>query len=157
IYILLPIGSLLFNFAIGPRVDAGAQARRAWLTLGIAANLGLLCWFKYAAFLATNVEALTGLELEIRRVLLPLALSFPTFEQIAYLVDRYRGQIGKHDFLLYSVYLTFFPHFIAGPIIRFHDIAGQLLARSSFSPRWDNAAAGTAIFVIGLFKKVVIA
>lgn len=156
-YAVLPIGSMLVNYAIGRRVAPGQSARRAWLVLGLASNLGLLCWFKYAAFFATNVEALTGFELSIQRTVLPLAISFITFEQIAYLVDRYRGQIGPHGFLLYSAFLTYFPHLIAGPIVRFEEIADQLTVQAPAAQRWDDAAAGTAIFVIGLFKKVVIA
>jgi len=108
-------------------------------------------------FLGVNIEGITGWRLGIDSVVLPLAISFFTFEGIAYLVDIYRGQIAHREFLTYSVFVCFFPHLIAGPIVRYQYIAGQFARPDALIPKWENCAAGCAIFIFGLFKKVILA
>jgi len=162
-YVPLLGGSLLGNFLWARLLGrvAAPVARRRLLAVGIAANLGLLAWFKYAGFLLANLDALLGVEWTLAAIALPLAISFFTFEQITYLVDAYRRRLPPHGLLPYALFLTFFPRLIAGPIVRPGELLPQLLApRRAGGPLTAAAgpiANGLFIFAIGLFKKVVIA
>jgi alginate O-acetyltransferase complex protein AlgI len=121
----LIVFSILFNFWLGTRLQrrarelgpSAAPARRL-LALGIAVNLGLLGYFKYRNFLVDTVGMAVGAEWTLPPLVLPLAISFFTFEQITYLVDAYRDDTGEYDFLSYVLFISFFPHLIAGPIVR---------------------------------------
>jgi alginate O-acetyltransferase complex protein AlgI len=124
---------------------------------GIAANLGLLGYFKYANFLTDNINAAFNVGLALPDILLPLGISFFTFTQIAYLVDSYRGEAREYDFLNYALFVTFFPHLIAGPILHHHEMMTQFKSRWNLAVRYRNIALGLFIFSIGLFKMVVIA
>ncbi|MFC7737650.1 MBOAT family O-acyltransferase [Roseomonas sp. GCM10028921] len=160
-YLGLLLISLLANHALGQaigraRIAAPGRAR-ALLALGISANLALLGWHKYANFAAGNLAALTGLDLAIGTVVLPLAISFYTFLQIAYLVDMRRGRGAGYSFLDYGLFVTFFPHLIAGPIVHHHELIPQFHERQKFRLQADNMAAGLAFFSMGLVKKLAIA
>jgi alginate O-acetyltransferase complex protein AlgI len=161
-YVLLLGGSILFNYswALLLHRDSGEGAprlRRLALAFGIAVNLGVLGYFKYAGFFVDTLNAALAWDWYVRRIGLPVAISFFTFEQIAYLVDTYRRQVPAHGFLSYSVFLTFFPRLIAGPIVRPHEILPQLARAETFAFSAGNTAAGLFILAIGLFKKVFIA
>ena len=110
-YLGLMLGSILFNYAIG--VALGNQehgATKKWLmTAGIAANLGLLGYFKYANFFVNNINTFFESNFQLAAIILPLAISFFTFQQIAYLVDAYRGETREYNFLHYCLFVTFFP------------------------------------------------
>lgn len=151
-YLPLLFFSLVFNYFLGEAI--GAEKKRWMLVGGLLVNLGLLGYFKYANFFLENVPFLPIRELQI---ILPIGISFLTFEQIAYLVDSYRGEMPKRDFLRYCGFITFFPRLIAGPIVRAREILPQFAAPSfgAFSTR--HLAAGLTIFTIGLFKKVICA
>ena len=169
-YLPLILSSILFNYGIG---DGLAQAhperrratgkppsrvpRRALLVLGIAVNLGVLGYFKYTDFFLANANAAFGTSFALPGIVLPLAISFFTFTQIVYLVDSYRGETAGYDLLNYALFVTFFPHLIAGPIVQHSQIMPQFASRWTLSPRQSNIAKGLCIFAIGLFKKVVIA
>ena len=150
LFIIAP--SLLVNFAVGRSV----QGNKRLLVLGLVFNLSLLGWFKYLDFLIGTANLLPGVSFPLQHYVLPLGISFFTFEQIAYIVDAYRGQSRRYGFVEYCVFVTFYPHLIAGPIIQHNELMDQLHPES-VRPRADNLALGTAILVIGLFKKVVIA
>jgi D-alanyl-lipoteichoic acid acyltransferase DltB (MBOAT superfamily) len=163
---LLPliVFSILFNYALGTRLarrrsgpDGPEAKRRGWLTLGIAVNLGLLAYFKYRNFLVEAAGEAVGAEWSLPPLVLPLAISFFTFEQITYLVDAYRGETGEYDFPSYALFICFFPHLIAGPIVRFRDLVPQFSWRETFAVSAPNLTQGLLIFAIGLFKKVMIA
>jgi D-alanyl-lipoteichoic acid acyltransferase DltB (MBOAT superfamily) len=161
--VALLLGSLAGNFVAASllqRLDA-PTARRALLAGGVAANLGVLGYYKYAAFAVANLDLLFGVEWTLPHVALPLAISFFTFEQITYLVDAYRRRLPAHGLLHYAVFITFFPRLIAGPIVRPGELLPQLLApRRAGGPLTadaGNLASGLFIFAIGLFKKAVIA
>ncbi len=160
IYVGLIAVSMLFNFTvgrqIGRRVRAGRGAAGA-LFLGVAVNLALLGYFKYAHFFVNSVNAAVGSHWELGRVVLPLGISFFTFTQIAYLVDASRGVVCEYvlgDFLLF---VTFFPHLIAGPIIHHSEMMPQFAEPRTYRFDWRHLAAGLGLFSLGLFKKVVIA
>ena len=160
-FVFLLAGSVLINFACARRLARLAAAatyqRRALLAAGIVANLAPLAYFKYGAFVIENMQALMAGFGPAPALALPLAISFVTFEQIAYLVDGYRGTVPPHDFSSYCAYVTFFPRLIAGPIVRPGEILPQFHEPATYRLCLPNVAAGLLIFAIGLFKKVWLA
>ncbi|MDR3536742.1 MAG: MBOAT family O-acyltransferase [Acetobacteraceae bacterium] len=157
-FVLLLAGSIVVNYALGQRIlalaEAGRmQAARLWLTVGVGADLLLLGWFKYANFLlhtlAPSAPAL--------HVFLPLAISFFTFQQVMFLVDSVRRDRQASGFLTYAAFIAFFPHLIAGPIVRPKDILPQLAAPDVAIPRGAALSAGLMLFLLGLVKKLVLA
>ena len=159
-YLLLLAGSIVFNFLVGRRLSASpvpARGDRAMLWLGVAGNLSLLGTFKYAGFLSANLNAFAGLSLPIPQIILPLGISFFTFTQIAYLVDAWRKEVREYRFLHYALFVTFFPHLLAGPILHHAEVMPQFARRETFHISAENFSVGLSIFAIGLFKKVVLA
>ncbi|MFQ5509984.1 MAG: MBOAT family O-acyltransferase [Leptospirillia bacterium] len=159
-YLGLILASVLFNYALGVRLagtDGEGNGRRATLIFGICSNLGLLGYFKYAGFFLDTVSRMTGADLSIEAILLPLGISFFTFQQITYLVDAYRGETREYNFLHYALFVTFFPQLIAGPIVHHREMMPQFARASVYRFRTREVSVGLTIFVIGLFKKVVIA
>lgn len=161
LYLGLLLLSMLANYAAGNAILSAREAApgraRALVAGGVAANVALLGWYKYAAFVADNVTALTGIEFAVSGVVLPLAISFYTFLQIAYLVDCGRGRAERYSFLDYVLFVSFFPHLIAGPIVHHHELIPQFRQRGNFRFRPPEVAAGVAFFAIGLMKKLLIA
>jgi alginate O-acetyltransferase complex protein AlgI len=151
-FVLLLAGSILANYGLAERIRRSSSRR--WLACGIAANLVLLGWFKYANFMIHDVLRLNTPELSI---FLPLAISFFTFQQIMFLVESFRGDRVTDRLLPYAAFVAFFPHLIAGPIVRPREIMPQLLATDLAVPRADNIAEGLTIFLLGMAKKVVLA
>lgn len=163
-FTLLLLGSITVNFFVGMRI---AQARRhgaehrqvgtRWLIVGIAFNLVLLGYFKYANFLVDTVSALLGLQLAVAKVLLPIGISFFTFTQIAFLADAYQKGISEYKFTHYGLFVTYFPHLIAGPVLHHSQMMPQFQRAETYRFQFANFAAGLAIFGVGLFKKIVVA
>ncbi len=161
-YVILVGGSMAFNFALGQNIvalnrrDADTLAR--WITGGgIVANLALLGYFKYAEFFLDTVNAAAGTGWTIGEIILPIGISFFTFQQIAYLVDALKGEADEYDFVDYALFVLFFPQLIAGPIVHHKEMMPQFAAEDTFQPSWQNLTVGFTIFVFGLFKKVVLA
>jgi len=157
----LMLGSIAFNYWMAIAVDRahGGRAARRWLAFAVAVNLTVLGIFKYANFFAENVNALAGTlglpRVDVPHVLLPIGISFFTFHAISYVVDVYRRDATAQKSPVHAaLYLLLFPQLIAGPIIRYRDIADQL-ARRIVS--LDDFACGIRRFVIGLAKKVLVA
>ena len=154
--------SIFFNFSIG-KVLAGDNARRRvnqgkWiLGFGVAANLALLAYFKYAHFFVETGNAALGLGWQIETIVLPLGISFYTFTQIAFLVDAHRGEVKEVNFIHYALFVTYFPHLIAGPVLHHKEMMPQLSHPETYRARWDNLSVGLTIVSIGLFKKAVLA
>jgi alginate O-acetyltransferase complex protein AlgI len=162
VYLLLLGLSVLVNYGLGLAIShsfaaRGEAAARQLLWLGVAVNLGLIGYFKYAGFLAGSVNGLVGTHLDAGGIVLPLAISFFTFQQIAYLADVRQGQPAEHDFWRYCLFVVFFPQLIAGPIVHHREMLPQFALDRTFKPRAENLAIGITIFAIGLFKKVIIA
>jgi alginate O-acetyltransferase complex protein AlgI len=152
--------SLLGNFQLGRMLSQRVEGRRPnrWLLpLGVSLNLGLLAYFKYAGFLTQTVAGLSGSDFSIDEIVLPLAISFFTFQQIAYLVDASRGIMREASFLKYSLFVCFFPQLIAGPIVHHLEMMPQFDRRRAAGRRLEDLSVGLAILVIGLFKKVILA
>lgn len=151
----LLIGSIVFNYSLG-----GVLMRRPNRTLlasGIIANVLLLGVFKYTGFFAQTIRDLSGADVPVPSIVLPLAISFFTFQQIAYLVVAYDGALADRRFLNYCLFVVFFPQLIAGPITQPREMLSQFSDFSRFRPRLDFFAIGMTVFLVGLFKKVVIA
>lgn len=161
-YLPLILGSMVGNYVLGLAIasalrSAAQRRARSLLTLGVAANLGLLGYFKYAGFLIANLAAVGAEGLTVPDILLPLAISFFTFQQIAYLVDVYQDKVTENDPLRYALFVTFFPQLIAGPIVHHAEMMPQFSARNMGRLLSSNLVIGSAIFFLGLFKKVVFA
>jgi len=155
----LPIlsASILFNYTCGALIGTGGRFRKTYLFVGIAANIGLLGYFKYTNFFVNTLNMLREESWHVETIVLPLAISFFTFQQIAWLMDQYRSEAPKCTFVEYVCAVTFFPHLIAGPIVRYHDLIPQFQAIKVLKPDWDIIAKGLFIIGCGVFKKIVIA
>ncbi|WP_320034603.1 MBOAT family protein [Halarcobacter sp.] len=161
IYLPLILSSMLFNYVIGNSLNENFKkikiTKKTLLTIGVIANLALLGYFKYADFFINNINMVTNGSVELLHLALPLAISFFTFQQIAYLVDSYRGETSEYDFLNYALFVTFFPQLIAGPIVHHKEMMPQFASRWNLVKNYKHIAMGLFIFSIGLFKKVIIA
>lgn len=156
VYLPIVIGSMLFNYFIGSQMHKRLSKKKI-LVCGIAANLILLGYFKYTDFFISNMNYFVGTQTALLNIILPLGISFFTFTQIAYLVETYRGKVRKHDLLSYSLFVTYFPHLLAGPIIHYENMMPQFLDEKLKAVDWENVAKGVFLFGIGLGKKVLIA
>jgi D-alanyl-lipoteichoic acid acyltransferase DltB (MBOAT superfamily) len=159
-YLVLLGLSILFNFAVGraiARSPSTGLARRHLLIVGIIVNLGVLFWFKYADFVLGTFGSLLGGNIPVLGIVLPIGISFFTFTQIAFLVDTARGGGEPYDFTRYVVFVTFFPHLLAGPLFHHKEMMPQFGAPDAARPKAENFSVGLTIFVIGLVKKVVLA
>lgn len=159
---------MLFNYVVGNTLAKSGEnidskkkrkqiSRKTILTIGVIANLGLLAYFKYTDFLIENINYAFSADVAMLDLALPLAISFFTFQQIAYLVDSYRRETKEYDFLNYAIFVTFFPQLIAGPIVHHKEMMPQFANIRTKVINYRNIALGLFIFSIGLFKKVVIA
>jgi D-alanyl-lipoteichoic acid acyltransferase DltB (MBOAT superfamily) len=158
-YLFVLLGSIALNF-LASRLIARCESDRrktAWLVGAIAANLGLLVWFKYLFPLLGYFHGIGWLGRDFGRVVLPLGISFFTFTQIAYLVDLSQGMAESQGLLSYVLFVTFFPHLIAGPIIHHSEMMPQFTAQRHNGLRADDLAVGTTWFLMGLCKKVLLA
>ena len=162
VHLPLLLFSIIFNYAVGGVIQkahaAGRdRAVRLWLILGLVVDVGLLGFFKYANFVTANVTGLFGIDDPLPHIVLPLAISFFTFQKVAYLIDSARGDARKMSFLDFSLFASFFPPLIAGPIVHYKEVVPQIQTRLFGKLIWRNVLIGLTIFSMGLFKKVVIA
>ncbi len=160
-YVGLLLASVVFNYLVGYGLarghDIGSPRRRRLLALGVTADLALLGYYKYANFFIGSLNIALGASLDLATIILPLGISFFTFTQIAFLVDAARGEAKEFDFIHYGLFVTYFPHLIAGPVLHHKEMMPQFgqAATYRFSPEFFTV--GLTIFAIGLFKKVVLA
>ena len=154
-YLPLFFGSVLLNYLAGLLLTGRFRRSRAVLTAAVLLNLGVLGVFKYTDFALSNLNAALGLSLPMTGIVLPIGISFFTFQGLSYVIDTYREpEAGTRDFLKLLLYIAFFPQLIAGPIVKYHDIAAQIDARVC-TP--EQSAAGLRRFIRGLAKKLLIA
>ena len=165
-YLPLLLASICVNYGAGRLIGVRAgAARKRVLVAALALNLGLLAYYKYANFFIDSVNAVavaagagagslpwSGLD-----IILPIGISFFTFTQIAFLVDCYRGEVREYRFIHYVLFVSYFPHLIAGPVLHHRDMMPQFADPANAHPRAANFAIGLSIFTIGLAKKVLIA
>jgi D-alanyl-lipoteichoic acid acyltransferase DltB (MBOAT superfamily) len=157
LYLPILLSSMLFNYSLGKTIVKDIKNKKGILTFGIVANISLLLYFKYADFFINNTNFLFSTNIDTLSLALPLAISFFTFQQIAYLVDSYKGETKEYDFLNYSLFVSFFPQLIAGPIVHHKEMMPQFANIKNKVKNYNNIALGIFIFSIGLFKKVTIA
>jgi alginate O-acetyltransferase complex protein AlgI len=158
-FVALLLGSIAFNYVIGLLLIARKlhpRTRFAVLTLGVAGDLLILGVFKYAGFLAANLNAILSTGFTVN-ILLPVGISFYTFTQIAFLVDAYRGNVARYALPHYALFVTYFPHLIAGPILHHKDMIPQFERKETKRPDPHLILCGLIIFAIGLFKKTCLA
>ncbi len=157
-FCLFMLLSILQGYVFGRLIEKNAENRKwskIFLTASVLLSLGLLGYCKYADFFISSVNAVTGLSLKLLRVALPIGISFYTFQILSYVVDVYRGDVpAQKSFLKLGTYIAMFPQLIAGPIVRYAEIAPQLDERET---TFEDIAAGAGRFVIGLSKKVLLA
>lgn len=158
-YLWILLGSILFNYGISVLLErAGARTARRWLLgIGIGGNLGLLFYYKYFNFFLDNCNFFFHGNISVEQIALPLGISFFTFQQLSFLVDRYRGQIGHGSIWDYSCFISFFPQLVAGPIVLYQEFVPQLQSQDAGKLSWDSMFDGFSLFILGLAKKVLLA
>ncbi|HQT27478.1 MAG TPA: MBOAT family O-acyltransferase, partial [Burkholderiales bacterium] len=150
-YVPLLLLSICANYAFGFMIGKGKRM----LIPGLLFNLALLGYYKYAHFFLSNIDRLAGFDWQIGRIVLPLGISFFTFTQIAYLMDVKRGEAREYSFSHYLLFVTYFPHLIAGPILHHKEMMPQF--EKGKGPSFEDFSVGMTIFFVGLFKKVLLA
>jgi alginate O-acetyltransferase complex protein AlgI len=158
-FVPLLIASIAFNYTIGYWLiarDLSLSARRVALVIGVVGDLAVLAVFKYAGFFTTNFDALFGTRFVVS-IMLPVGISFYTFTQIAFLVDAYRGKVARYALPHYALFVTYFPHLIAGPILHHKDMIPQFEDAKTKRPDAHLILCGLIIFAVGLFKKTCLA
>ncbi len=162
VYVLLLMASIGCNFLFGARLaqlhslSRPRQARQL-LIIAVIANLALLAYYKYTDFFLANLNQLAGASFPLANIVLPLGISFFTFTQIAFLVDACRGEAKEYNLVHYILFVTYFPHLIAGPILHHKEMMPQFRDPAVYRAQWENFAVGLSIFIIGLYKKTVLA
>ena len=161
-YVPLLLGSILFNYSIGNILQGDSVrernvSRKLVFVIGIVANLLLLGYFKYTDFFLTAINIFSGTSIPLLKIVLPLGISFFTITQIAFLVDAYEGLAEERNLLHYGLFVTFFPHLLAGPILHHKDMMPQFGRLRNKVLNYRNLSAGLFLFMLGMFKKVVIA
>jgi len=159
-YVLLLLLSVVFNYTSGfflARLVRAGRRVGPFLAFAVAANLVLLGYYKYANFFVRVAADLTGGTSVVGQIVLPLGISFFTFTQIAFLVDVSRGYAKEYNVIHYGLFVTYFPHLIAGPVLHHKEMMPQFQEARTYRLNWEDVAVGLTIFFIGLFKKTVVA
>ena len=158
-YLLIMITSILVNYAFHRILskELPRNAAKGIMIAAVAANLGILFYFKYFDFFLTNINQVFGTEFLLRKIVLPLGISFFSFQQIGFVVDTYRGEIKNCKLLEYALFVSFFPQLIAGPIVNQSEMLPQFAAMTERKFDWEKFARGFILFVLGMFKKVILA
>jgi D-alanyl-lipoteichoic acid acyltransferase DltB (MBOAT superfamily) len=157
IYLLLLASLVVFNFLVGRWLLSDRPARKAALVFGITVDLAALGFFKYANFIVDNIDMVGVADWHLGHIVLPLAISFFTFQKIAYLVDAYRREVDRGDFGEFCLFVAFFPQLIAGPIVHYKEVLPQFRRWRQKLADVAEVEAGLTLLAIGLFKKVVLA
>lgn len=159
-YLFIICGSIIGNFLISKGMEKlghNQRLRKFILAFGIIADVAVIFYFKYFDFFLQNLNRAFNQSFELRHILLPLGISFFTFQQISYLVDSYRGETKGYTFIEYALFVAYFPQLIAGPIVLHNEIIPQFKDKNKRNFDARNFSKGMYIFAIGLFKKVIIA
>ena len=159
-YLPLILISMIFNYSVGSALSSSDNLkinRKLLMIFAVGANVALLGYYKYFDFLIHNINLIFKQDFNYMHIVLPLAISFFTFQQIAYIVDSYEGKTKEYDFLTYSLFVTFFPQLIAGPIVHHQEMMPQFANLRNRVINHRNISIGLFLLAIGLFKKVMIA
>ena len=158
--LVLIIFSIVVNYRLGyllGHVIAKPTTKKLIVSLGIIFNLGLISYFKYSSFILKNINNFVGTNFPLPSIVIPLAISFFTFQQIAYLIDAYRGDTKEYDLRKYMLFVCFFPQLIAGPIVHHKEVLPQFEKASIYKFSQKTLSIGLSVFIAGLFKKVIFA
>lgn len=158
----LLLASIAFNYVAGYGIahkveQASKQTSQLILIFALLVNLSVLAYYKYANFFIESINTLLVTGLPVGEFFLPLGISFFTFTQIAFLVDTYQGKVKEFNFIHYTLFVTYFPHLIAGPVLHHKEMMPQFAKSCTYRFNYDNVMVGLIIFFIGLFKKVILA
>ena len=159
-YLPLILISMFTNYGVGLTLvnqDRVKISSKTVLAFGIFFNLALLGYFKYTDFFLENFNGIFGSNIPLPHIILPLGISFFTFTQIAFLVDAYKKEAKEYNIFNYMLFVTYFPHLLAGPILHHKEMMPQFASVKNYAKNYKNIALGLFIFSIGLFKKVIIA
>ena len=158
-YLLIIVGSILINYLISYLMTFSKSrlTDRIGLFAGIGVNLAILFYFKYYDFFIENINYIFRADFNLKHILLPLGISFFTFQQLSFIIDRCTGKAGHYSFTNYTAFVTFFPQLIAGPIVLYKEIIPQFDDLNNRKFDMDSFAKGISLFVIGLGKKVLLA
>lgn len=160
IYVLLMVYSTILDYTCGRMIEKGEingnkKQKKLWLTVSLMGNLGLLGVFKYLDFIIETVNVIPSVNLPLAHIMLPIGISFYTFQTMSYSIDVYYGKVkAQHDILTFGTYVTMFPQLIAGPVVRYQTVEAELMGRTE---NIDGFSKGLRRFIIGLGKKVLIA
>ena len=159
-YLGLLSGSIICNYSFGlwiakAGVKHDAARQKRLLIVAISANLLLLAYYKYANFFLGNLNTVASTHFSLGEIILPLGISFFTFTQIAFLVDTYQGKVKEYNFIHYSLFVTYFPHLIAGPILHHKEMMPQFAHAGTYRINWEHIASGLLLFTLGLCKKTL--
>ena len=153
--VLLMLATVLVGYVLGILTEKVPKYKKLFVTASVVISLGFLGYYKYADFFIANINAATGLSIPLLNVALPIGISFYTFQLLSYNVDVYRGDVpAQRNFIDLAAYIALFPQLIAGPIVRYSDVAAQLKQRTH---SWEKISLGVRRFVLGLAKKILIA
>lgn len=157
-YLVILLLSVGMNYAVSVgKLAAQKGTGKRWLILGICFNLVVLFYFKYTNFFIENINGISGMEIPSLQLLLPVGISFFTFQQISFLVDVYRGEIRDLGWVDYMLYITYFPKLVEGPIVRHEELLPQLTGIGSKRMDGERFIKGVALFIMGMLKKVILA
>lgn len=158
-YLGILIISILLNYILSACMirTSGKQLKQILLGAGLFLNIGILFYFKYYDFFIENLNSALGSSLPLLKLVLPLGISFYTFQQLSYIIDSYRGECSSYSFLEYAAYVSFFPQLIAGPIVYHSELIPQFRNHNNRKPDFRNLGTGLYAFSLGLAKKVLIA
>ena len=158
-YLLIILGSVVVNFCMVRLMERTSDPTlRKWeLAAAILGNVGILFYYKYLDFTIVNLNAVLNTAIPLRNILLPLGISFFTFQQISYVVDAYRGEVGAYGLLDYMTFVCYFPQLVAGPIVTHDELIPQLQDPERHRFDWDSFSRGLFLFSLGLGKKVLLA
>lgn len=156
-YLPIMLISILFNFTIYKLMEKESKYNKILLIFGIIANIGVLVYFKYYDFFIKNINTMFKTDFTLLNVVLPLGISFFTFQQLSFVIDSYKKEVPKYNILDYALFVTFFPQLVAGPIVSHDEIVPQFANIEKKKINYDNFSKGIMAFVFGLAKKVLIA
>lgn len=158
VYTILLLASVVANYGFGTLIlRRSVGMSRAWLIVAVVTNLAVLAYFKYANFLLQTANVLAGTQFPLLPIILPLGISFFTFTQIAYLADVYAGKVEQRNPIHYLLFVTYFPHLIAGPVLHHSEMMPQFARPENYLPKLENFVVGLAFLSIGLAKKILVA
>ncbi len=158
-YLFILVGSTVINYAFSKMFNffSTGSRRKIILAAGVAFNIGVLFYFKYFNFFIDNCNFILHTDIHLEKIALPLGISFFTFQQLSFVIDRYKKTAPDYGFWDYACFVTFFPQLVAGPIVLHNEFIPQLQSRKNIKPDWNMFYDGVALFILGLGKKVLLA